>query len=51
MDEMDNFQDRYHLQKLNKDQIDHLQNLITPKKIEVVIDSLPNKKKHKTTSF
>ena len=41
---MDNFLDRYELPKFNQDQIDHLNGLITPKEIEVVIDSLPTKK-------
>ena len=40
---MDNFQDRYKVAKLNQDQINDLNNPINPKKIEVVIDSLPIK--------
>ena len=41
---MDTFLDRYQIPKLNQDQIDHLNSPITPKEIEVVIESLPNKK-------
>jgi hypothetical protein len=42
---MDNFQDRYQIPQLNKDQINHLNNLITPKVIEAIIKSLPTKNK------
>ena len=42
---MDNFLDIYQIPKLNQDQIDHLNGPITPKEIEVVIDSVPTKKK------
>jgi hypothetical protein len=42
--EMDNFVDRYQVTKLNQDQINDLNNPITPKEIEGVINSLPNKK-------
>jgi hypothetical protein len=41
LDEMDNFLDRYQVQKLNEDQINHLNSLITPKEIKAVIKSLP----------
>ena len=41
---MDNFLDRYQVPKLNQDQINHLNSPITPKEIEAVINSLPNKK-------
>jgi hypothetical protein len=34
---MHNFLDRYHLEKLNEDQINYLNSLITPKETEVVI--------------
>ena len=37
---MDNFLNRYQIPKLNQDQIDHINNLITPKEIEVVIEIL-----------
>ena len=40
---MDNFLDRYHILKLNQDQINQLNSLMTPKEIETVIKSLPNK--------
>jgi DNA gyrase/topoisomerase IV subunit A len=39
--EMDNFLDRYQIPKLNQDQINHLNSLISPKEIEIVIKSLP----------
>jgi len=41
---MDNFLDRYHVPKLNQEQINHLNNTITPKEIEAVIKSVPTKK-------
>ena len=44
LDEMDNFLDRYQVQKLNQDQINNLNNLISSKEIEAVINSLPAKK-------
>jgi len=44
LEEMDNFLDRYQVPKLNQKQINHLNNPITPKEIEAVIKSLPNKK-------
>jgi hypothetical protein len=42
---MGNFLDRYQIQKLNQDQINHINCLITPKEIEAVIKSLPTKNK------
>ena len=45
LDEMDNFLDRYQVPKLNQDQINDLNSPISPKEIEVVINSLPTKKK------
>jgi hypothetical protein len=41
---MDNFLDRYQVPKLNQDQISNLNNPISPKEIETVINSLPTKK-------
>ena len=41
---MDEFLDRYKILKLNQDQVNHLNNPITPKEIEAVIKSLPTKK-------
>ncbi|KAL6088019.1 hypothetical protein STEG23_035602 [Scotinomys teguina] len=42
--EMDKFLDRYHIPKLDQDQIDNLNRPITPEEIETVIKSLPTKK-------
>jgi hypothetical protein len=39
-----NFLDRYQVPKLNQDQINDLNSPISPKEIEAVINSLPNKK-------
>jgi hypothetical protein len=44
LDEMNNFLDRYQEPKLNQDQINNLNSLISPKEIEAVINSLPTKK-------
>ena len=44
LEEMDEFLDRYKIAKLNQDQVNHLNNPITPKEIEAVIQSLPTKK-------
>jgi hypothetical protein len=44
LDEMDNFLDRHQVPKLNQDQINDLNNPISPKEIEAVINSLPTKK-------
>jgi len=41
---MDNFLDRYQVPKLNQEQINHLNNPITPKEIEAVIKGLPSTK-------
>jgi hypothetical protein len=41
---MNNFLDRYHVLKLNQDQINDLNSPITPKEIEAVINSLLTKK-------
>jgi hypothetical protein len=44
LDKMDNFLDRYQVPKLKQDQINDLNNPISPKEIEAVINSLPTKK-------
>jgi hypothetical protein len=44
LDEMDTFLYRYQVPKLNQDQINDLNSLISPKEIEAVINSLPTKK-------
>jgi hypothetical protein len=44
LDEMDKFLDRYHVPKLNQDQVNNLNDPISPKEIEAVINSLPAKK-------
>jgi hypothetical protein len=41
LDEMDNFQDRYKVPKLNQDKIKCLNSTIIPKEIEAIIRSLP----------
>jgi hypothetical protein len=41
---MDDFLERYQLPKLNEDQVNYLNSPIIPKKIELVIKSLPIKK-------
>jgi len=41
---MDNFLNRYQVPKLNQEQINHLNNPITPKEIEAVIKGLKTKK-------
>ena len=50
VDEMDNFLDKYQVSKLNQDQINYINSLISPKEIEAAINSLPNnnKKQNKT---
>jgi hypothetical protein len=40
-DELDDFLDRYHIPKLNQEQVNYLNSPITPKKIEVVIKIHP----------
>jgi len=42
--EIDDFLDRHHLPKLNQNQVNCLDSLITPKEIEAVIKILPTKK-------
>jgi len=44
LQEMENFLDRYQVPKLHQEQINHLNNIITPKEIEAVIKGLPIKK-------
>ena len=44
LDEMDKFLERYHVPKLNQDQINDLNSPIFPKDIEAAINSLPSKK-------
>ena len=44
MDEIGNLLDRYQVPKLIQDQINDLNSPISPKEIETVINSLPNKK-------
>jgi hypothetical protein len=41
---MDKFQERYHVPKLNPDQVNDLNSPISPKEIDAVISSLPTKK-------
>jgi hypothetical protein len=43
LDEMDNFLDRYQVQKLNEDHINDLNSPISSKEIEAVINSVPTK--------
>ena len=50
LDEMDNFLERYQVPKLNQDQINDLNNPITPKEIEAVINNLPTKNKNKNNN-
>jgi hypothetical protein len=45
LDEMDRFLVRYHLQKLNQDQVNDINSPISAKEIEAVINSLPTKMK------
>jgi hypothetical protein len=45
LDEMDNFLYRYHVPKLNQDQINDLNTPISSTEIESVINLLPTKKK------
>ena len=44
LEEMDKYLERYKILKLNEDQVNHLNNPITPKEIEEVIKRLPTKK-------
>ena len=48
---MDNFLDRYEIPKLNQDQINHLNSLITRKEIEAVLKRLPTKKSPEPDEF
>jgi hypothetical protein len=48
LDEIDNFLDRYQVPKLKQDQINNCNSPVSLKEIEVVINSLPNKKKAST---
>jgi hypothetical protein len=50
LDEMDKFLERYQVPKLNQDQVNDLNILISPKEIEAVINSLPNKQTNKQTN-
>jgi hypothetical protein len=43
LDEMDGSLDRYHVPKLNQDQLNYLNSPITTKEMEIVIKNLPNK--------
>ena len=42
---MNEFLDRLYITKLNQDQVNHLNSPVTPKEIEVGINSLPTKKR------
>jgi hypothetical protein len=44
---MDNFLDRYQVTKLNQDQINDLNSIISPKEMEALMYSLSSKKKKK----
>jgi hypothetical protein len=44
LDELDKFLDRYQVPNVNQDQVNNLNSPISPKEIEAVINSLPNKK-------
>ena len=48
---MENFLGRYHLPKLNHEQISNLNRPITSKEIEAVIKSLPTKKSPRPDGF
>jgi hypothetical protein len=51
LDEMDQFLGRYQVPKLNQDQVNDLNSPISPKGIEVDINSLPTKKAHQQMSL
>ena len=51
LDEMDKFLDRYHVPKLNQDEVDDVNSPISPKEIEAVINSLPTKKSTGSNGF
>ena len=44
LDEIDDFLDRYHVPKLNQDQVNYLNSPIIPKEIEIVIKNIQTKK-------
>ena len=48
---MDKFLDRYQVRKLNQDQVNDLNSLISPKEIEAVINVLPTKKSQGPDGF
>ena len=48
---MEDFLDRYHVQKLNQHQVNYLNWPIFPKEIIEVIKILPKEKKYKTLEF
>jgi hypothetical protein len=48
---MDNFLDRYHIPKLNQDQLSFLNCPIIPKDIEAVIKNFPTKKNPRARWF
>lgn len=48
--ETDNYLDRYHITKLNRDQIKILNGPKTPKKLETVIKNLPTKNKQRNNN-
>jgi hypothetical protein len=48
---MDDILDRCYLPKLNQDQVNHLNDTTTPKEIEVLVMSLPNKKSSRPEAF
>jgi hypothetical protein len=51
VDEMDKFLDRYHIPKLNQDQVNDLNSPLSPKEIEAVINSLLNKTNKQTKKY
>jgi hypothetical protein len=51
LDKMDDFLERYKVSKLNQDQINHINSLITPKLIKADIKSLLMKKSPKPDGF
>jgi hypothetical protein len=48
---MVNFLDRYHVLKLNQDQVNYLNSLISHKEREVIIIKLPSNKKPRPDGF